>query len=147
MIISTDMSLDANYFNNNIVQFEPLMEYWSFEAELRRGTNPQLGLKLTSISKTEERTKIEYSKEKAKQNLEMVNFNISNPFIQSLGDVFDVLNKDYYELEDLMNKETYSPYWIINETGRRLTISFEDVISDFTLAHIQLLLSLRLQMK
>lgn len=106
--LSVDVSLgiSANYWNNNIVEFEPLIEDWAIDARIRKGDNPELMCYLKS----------EY----------FLNINISNAFIESVGAVMDVLNKDFEAIEKLKSSEKYSPYWIINEIGVPITIEYEN---------------------
>lgn len=111
MDAKASLSLAANYFNNSIVEFEPLLEDWKVELQVIKADNPQLAIKLSSDT--------------------MLNLNVSNAFIESLGAVMDVLNKDYEAIEKLKTLEKYSPYWIANETGVAIEISSRHVKNNY----------------
>ena len=61
---------------------------------------------------------------------EKMNLNISHAFINTLGTIMEILNKDYYSNQPLLvdNNEQYSPYWLINDTGLEATIWTDEVI-------------------
>lgn len=60
---------------------------------------------------------------------EKMNINLSHAFINTLGAIMEILNKDYYAKEPLRldNTEAYSPYWLINDSGSNMTIWTEEV--------------------
>lgn len=106
---TTNFVLQASYFNNNIVEFEPLLEIWKFQADVNSDKNPQMSIEVSSN--------------------EILNLNVSHAFIDTLGNIVDILNKDYYAIDSSQESTEilYSPYWVVNETEIELHLQCEKV--------------------
>lgn len=109
------LTIAADYFNQKIVQFEPLIEHWTLSVMAKKSANPLMSVQVIS----EER----------------LYFNVSHALIETLGALMEILRKDYYSPKvavTLEKGEEYSPYWISNQTGSPITFVTGDIRRDVT---------------
>ncbi len=130
-------SLSADYFNENISQFEPLIEHWPCHVKMNNIQNPKMAIEVIS----KETMNIKFAvlflfqpwlkkKKKRKLDIHRSDINVSHAFINTLGAIMEILQKDYKVTDSaaLQTAEEYSPYWIINDTGVKMTVWPEEVM-------------------
>eukprot|EP01114_Cavostelium_apophysatum_P004048 TRINITY_DN1418_c0_g1_i1.p1 TRINITY_DN1418_c0_g1~~TRINITY_DN1418_c0_g1_i1.p1 ORF type:complete len:3212 (-),score=1062.70 TRINITY_DN1418_c0_g1_i1:26-9661(-) len=104
MVADAGVTITADYFNQAIVQYEPLIEYWSCDVKARTSSaSPKMSIDVNSKH--------------------ILNLNVTHAFVETLSAVLEVLNKDYYldEADSTapieVEEDKYSPYWIVNDSG------------------------------
>eukprot|EP01117_Protostelium_nocturnum_P004842 TRINITY_DN1754_c1_g1_i2.p1 TRINITY_DN1754_c1_g1~~TRINITY_DN1754_c1_g1_i2.p1 ORF type:complete len:3345 (-),score=1219.39 TRINITY_DN1754_c1_g1_i2:51-8879(-) len=101
------LNISADYFNNFVVKYEPLIENWTCSISAFKRVEPQMEIKIES-----------------KENF---NMNVSHALIDNLGMLKSILNRDYFvdggeEGKREASGRPFSPYWIINQTGSKVTL-------------------------
>ncbi|PRP88859.1 hypothetical protein PROFUN_00327 [Planoprotostelium fungivorum] len=113
MDATVEFRTSIDYYNNFVVKFEPLIEDYTMKIVALKRREPQMHISMKSN--------------------DILNVNLSHAFIDNLGTLRSILDRDYFvEKKETNEKEkrAFSPYWIFNKTGGKISIKMEEMSRD-----------------